>query len=225
LFYTTKNIWEIAQIEDTTKSHISRATYNYNIATPLTGPANIWNWSDLEQYENLNNPEENIYYLDQTLNVNGPLTVPEGAHTVIVENGDLNIGAYANIRYEDAQFGFNHYTYKDDADYGNLASVAFVVLNGNININHSVSDMVGVYYVDNGGLYNSGAERDPIGEQLRIYGSVYGDIENLMLESGFVGPPELDHGAIVIRYDERVILNTPPGLSEYVDFYSEKVAR
>jgi len=83
---------------------------------------------------------------------------------------------------------------------------------------------VGVYYVEGGSITSIG-ERDPIGEQLRIYGSVYGDIDELIAKSNFVGPPELDHGSIVIRYDERVILNTPPGLSEYVDFSSEEVAR
>jgi len=227
-FYVAINNWQATQIIEDSANHLARSTYNYNIATTVTSNITITSWAQLENYENATNPEDNIYYIQgHNVTFSGNIIVPEGAYTVIVEDGDLNFSAYTSVEYADAYFGFNYYQYDDPTNLNtaNLPSVAFVVINGDININHSVTDLVGVYYVEGGSIYNQGAERDPIGEQLRIYGSVYGDIDNLLAESGFVGPPELDHGAVVIRYDERVILNTPPGLAEYVDFLSEKTAR
>ena len=227
LFYTVKNEWTVALMEATTKSRLARETYNYQTASMVTSDITISNWSDLTAYKNVNNPEENIYYIEgHNLTINGDIIVPEGAHTIIVENGNLKFDAYSSITYADTYFGFNYYTYDDpeNLDTTTIPSLGIVVINGDIEINHSVTDLVGVYYVEGGSITSIG-ERDPIGEQLRIYGSVYGDIDELIAKSNFVGPPELDHGSIVIRYDERVILNTPPGLSEYVDFSSEEVAR
>ncbi|EKD64379.1 MAG: hypothetical protein ACD_51C00015G0001, partial [uncultured bacterium] len=231
LFYATQDDWLVASIIESSENHIARAMYNFNTITPVTTDMTATDWDDLEALKNENNLAEEIYYFDGNNNTNdltigdgSNFTVPQGAHTIIVENGDLYI--QSNIKYIDANFGFNYYLYESDADYTALASLAIIVLNGDIYIDPNVTDLSGVFYMDSGSMQSEGGvTRGAIGDQLRIYGSVYGDIDPIIEDSGFVGPPELDHGSIVIRYDERVILNTPPAISEYIDVYSEKTAR
>ncbi len=239
IFYQTLADWQVTEIEDTTNWHVYRSTYNISTTQAETDPESteiyVYDWNDLEQIRNTNT-DENIYYYESpegsrgevNFNLNGN-KVPEGAHTIIIKDADLVITT--DIEYEDASFGFNYYTYSADADYDNLGSVAFILLgDSDMYVSHWVYDLVGVYYLENGSIYsgtpsNPNYARSPISEQLRIFGSVYGDVEPVLEDSGFVGPIELDHGAVVIRYDERVILNTPPGLAEYIDFYSYKTAR
>ena len=52
---------------------------------------------------------------------------------------------------------------------------------------------------------------------LTIYGNLIGDVNNLFSNRTGVGDIKKDEGSVTIRYDERIILNTPPGISELID--------
>ena len=169
-----------------------------------------------EQFRSqMTNPHQNVYRLtNKNLEISQPLIIEEGAHTFIIDGGNLNINA--DISYRDIPF--NELRNPND-----LPSVAFIVLNGgNVDISDNVELISGVYYVDGG--HFTGAWTDPF-TQLEVHGSIYGNLDRLLEQRTFAGPANYDHGNVVIRYDERIMLNTPPGLEEYVDIDSQRVAR
>ena len=53
--------------------------------------------------------------------------------------------------------------------------------------------------------------------RLTHYGSIYGDIEDLLKYRVKTGDPTKEEGAILIRFDNRVYLNTPPLLNKLID--------
>jgi hypothetical protein len=145
----------------------------------------------------------------------------EGAKTIIVENGDLYIND--NISYGTCLAD------KQPCTVNDIASLAFIVLNGSIYVDPSVTEMSGVYFVQEGDRADSGRlyslNNEPSYNQLIVYGSVYGDIEPLFLNRLFAGDPTLEEAGIVVRFDERIILNTPPGLRDVISYSSTEVAR
>ena len=80
---------------------------------------------------------------------------------------------------------------------------------------------------DNGKLISGSSARPDIdsSSRLTIYGSIYGNIEPLLQKRRFAGEPGKDEGSIVIRFDERIILNTPPGLEDVLKLDKAEVAR
>ena len=109
--------------------------------------------------------------------------------------------------------------YEDTDITKEIPSVGFIVLGGNIYVGGSAHSLSGVYYTD---LGFTGAERSAVDDPLTFYGSIYGDISELLKAANYVGPPTLDGAGIVVRYDSRILLNTPPGLSEYIDVNTQK---
>ena len=107
-----------------------------------------------------------------------------------------------------------------------IPSVAFIVIDGNIEIAENVTELNGIYMAldtNNDGIDGQinqididGDEID-MGEQLTIYGNLFGDVNNLFSSRTYVGDPMKDQGSVTIHYDERILLNTPPGISELVD--------
>lgn len=145
----------------------------------------------------------------------------DGAKTFIVENHDLYITN--NITIGGCQ------TYCSPRD---TAALAFVVLNGNVYISPNVTEIDAVIFVqgdtkDKGQLISGSkkgaAERSKV--QLTVKGSVYGDIQPLLKMRVFSGDPALNQGSVVLRTDERIFINTPPGLQDLVDVKSEITAR
>ena len=65
-----------------------------------------------------------------------------------------------------------------------------------------------------GKIKNSGLSTSKL---LTIYGSLIGDVYDLFNERTGIGDPRKDEGSVTIRYDERIILNTPPGISELIN--------
>jgi hypothetical protein len=146
-----------------------------------------------------------------------------GAHTFVVENGDVYIED--DIVYRDS----------DITDPRNIASIAIIVLNGTVVVDHEVGETSGVIFVQAGDDENSGliCEEPAEGgdlcdfetteesaysdEQFVHYGSIYGDIAHLFKYRTYVGDPGREEGAVVIRFDNRIYLNTPPILNELVD--------
>lgn len=206
-------IWSSETVESTTDSRIDQATRNAN-TNQVASDSTFGTWEELEAaLTNENNSESNILYFNGDLSTEGKmtlsdLTVPAGAWTIVVQNADLHLTgnmAYASV--------------SNPADYKNLPSIAFVVQSGDIYIHSSALRLVGVYYTDQ---KFDGDERSAVDEQLTVDGSFYGNIQTLIDRANYVGPPTIDGGGVVIRYDSRILLNTPPGLSEYVDINTEK---
>ena len=165
---------------------------------------------------------KNVYRIsggDLTIDQPYTLSDGEGAKTFIVENGNLHINS--NILYGACN--------QDVCTVNDTASLAFIVLNGNVYVDRDVTEMDGVYFVqagttDNGKLFNSPTDQ-PSEKQLVILGSVYGDIQPLFIDRLFAGDPALEEAGILIRFDERIILNTPPGLRDVLSFSQGEVAR
>lgn len=210
---SVSDLWKKSTVESTTESRVMTATRN--VSTNQTvgyGSSPVSDWNGLvSTLSNNNNPDNHILYFDgsmgSALNL-GKLEVSEGAWTVIVENADLKLGG--NISYK---------TVTGAGDYKNLPSVAFVVLGGNIYVEDSAYSLVGVYYTDQ---KFDGDLRSPVNGELTVDGSFYGNVQDLLDKAKYVAPPTSSGGGLVIRYDSRILLNTPPGLSEYVDIRSKE---
>jgi hypothetical protein len=148
----------------------------------------------------------------------------DGAKTFIVENGNLIIKS--NINYGPCASG-KTCTVRD------TASLAFIVLNGNIEIAPDVTQISGVFFVQQGkdakGILEDNGKLISIGDassykELQVFGSIYGNIQDLLNSRKFSGDPASNGGSIVIRFDERIILNTPPGLQDLLQLNENQVA-
>jgi len=175
------------------------------------------------------NPDLNVLHVkggSLTVNEDYTLSDGEGAKTIIVEDGDLIINH--NIKYGTCNKTTGVCNVTD------TASLAFIVLNGNVYVDPSVTELSGVYFVqgqgDKGHLY-PGAPGNTTGDsaksynKLEIFGSVYGEIEPLFLSRLYAGDPSQEEAGIVVRFDERVILNTPPGLRDILSVSESSAAR
>lgn len=141
-----------------------------------------------------------------------------GAQTYIVKNANLIIKS--DIKYGDTNF----------LDPKSTPSVAFIVIDGNIIINNNVKHIDGVIMavdLDNDG--SDGKITNGTGETtkniLTINGNLIGNVFDLFNVRRGVGDPTKDEGSVTIRYDERILINTPPGLSELIDVSQLRVAQ
>lgn len=205
------DLWGSTSISITTEERVSEEVRNAETLQGQVGHSYSL-WQDIKDYlKNANNPDSGILYFKGTpgagdqLIISQSILIDSGAWTLIVEDADLVING--NI------------TYADTTVTQEIPSVGFVVLGGDIYIGSSAHNLYGVYYTDQG---FDGDERSAVNGQLEIYGSIYGDVSKLLQASNYVGSPNLDGGGIVVRYDSRILLNTPPGLGEYIDVNSEK---
>jgi|GEM_PF-945215 cysteine-rich repeat protein len=195
--------------------------------------------SSLDQLDQFRtNTSQNVYTVEgKDLHIGDgtqDVTVPGGAYTFIVKDADLIINS--DILYPTL-------TVNDLTSPKEIPSIAFIVLGGNVHITNvpgsiELEEIVGVYFIqesaenpgdiDGDGIKDSGVMKgdwtDPF-HTLTIYGSVYGDINSLLEVRTFAGPADYDHGNVVLRYDERIFLNTPPGLEDYIDIYAESTVR
>lgn len=139
----------------------------------------------------------------------GPLTITGGdsaslqnsssvnnhaARVVLVEGGSLTIAS--NVRYQEVPRGLAT---------GNLASIAFVVIGGDIVIDGSVTSLAGTFFTT--GTLATGNSASAL------------DVAGLLVARQF----KLDRtyrdqnrGAERIVYDGRAVLNPPPGLADFV---------
>jgi cysteine-rich repeat protein len=231
IVFDLQTVWQRATIERVISERNAEAVtrYNRDLLDSYSfddSQVIIKNLNDLNndiQLQQLKTSKQNVYEIDGkdlVFALNQP--VPEGAYTFIVRNADLRIRR--NIVYQDIPESHGQFQV---ANLKDIPSIAFIVINGDIHVENNpphqvVTKMAGVYYVQGGEL--SGDWTDPF-TKLEIKGSVYGNINSLLENRTFAGPANYDHGNVVIRYDERILLNTPPGLEEYVDIESERVAR
>ncbi len=193
-----------------------RGTNNNNII--------INNWNALDD----------VFYYNGDLNpnaviiING-LNIPEngGAKTIIIENANLEIRD--DIRYTGGDLPLNQ---------SEIASLGIIVINGNMYIDKNVEELAGAYFVSrdpentkllttgnilSGDTANPGIKSE---KTLTIYGSVFGNIGPLFKNRQAAGDIRQDEGSITIRYDQRIIQNTPPGLGDlFGNFEQSQIAR
>ncbi len=142
------------------------------------------------------------------------------AQTYIVIGGDLIINS--NITYDDSSI--------NPVDPNSFPSAAFIVVDGNIRISNDVTNLDGIFMAvdtdrsgEDGQLISS--ENTPTFENtLVVKGSLIGDVYNLFFNRRAIGDPLKDEAAITVRYDERILLNTPPGLQELIDIAQLRIA-
>jgi len=201
--------------KDWTEEHINKSI-EANI-TRLTRfeSNNISTWG--EQYTLLN--AKSGVFLSSNLKIENEVTIeaPQpgisdvpAARTYIVQGGNLEINA--NIKY-------------GETDYNNpskIPSVAFIVIDGDIIIDASVTHIDGILMaVNTDPTQDKGQIRhkqvNSTTNQLTINGNLIGNVYDLFSKRRGSGDPTKDQGAVVIHYDERILLNTPPGISELID--------
>lgn len=176
--------------------------------------------------------KDHIYRFKGPLSIDSNITIDDtddagGARTIIVEGGDL---------YLNGDITYKEYTQATDIPHPkDLPVIAFIVPDGDILIKPYVHKIDSVLYTT-GGLFSNGTQTPWSPARLIITGAVFGDLEPdersstikaiMDPDSRFaMGLPEHDGGAVVIRYDERLLLNPPPGLAEYTDATFSAVSR
>ena len=154
----------------------------------------------------------------------GNATKPNGEANNTIIKGDSNTPAAQTYIIQNADLIINNnivYGATDFTDPNKIPSVAFIVIDGNIEIAANVSKLHGIYMAidtnneDNDGQIISSGGRSTT--KLTIYGNLFGNVNELFKNRIGIGDPLKDEGSVTIRYDERIILNTPPGISELID--------
>lgn len=174
-----------------------------------------------------NNTTSGVYVVEGNLtvkNTSGPFEIEKtdsvpAAQTYIVKNGTLRIES--NIQYNDNSV--------NPSDPSSFPSAAFVVINGDIEISNSVDRIDGILMAVNTEANDKGQIKSlentvTTSTKLLVNGSMIGNVNNIFTNRKAVGNPLKDEGSITVRYDERILLNTPPGLSELIDVAQFRVA-
>lgn len=133
------------------------------------------------------------------------------AQTFIVQGADL---------YIDSDILYDNNVAITGANPKSIPSLAFIVIDGNIIIDKNVKNINGIVMaVDTGGDEDGQVRSDGIVSliPLTIKGSLIGDVYDLFDKRKGIGDPSKDQGSVTIFYDERVLLNTPPGISSLID--------
>jgi len=187
---------------------------------------NLNNTGMINGSSNLPESANNVYIKD-----NGMLTLggefAKKTRTIVV----LNNNVYIN----------KNLTFKDPESLTNprkVPSLAVIVIGGNIIIDPSVSETNAIFFVQEGAKKGGQiCEAPKTGSKdqskfcvddsslvdynsknrLTHYGSIYGDIEHLLKYRVKTGDPTKEEGAILIRFDNRIYLNTPPLLNKLID--------
>lgn len=142
--------------------------------------------------------EGKIYYFTGNLSIDQEITFRNSASSqsngsgLIIVEGNLNINA--NTFYQVASV----------EKIKQLASVGWMV-KGNLNINGSVTNAVGAYYIEGSGGVSTGSS----GNFLRLYGLLIA--KNYNFQRTYQSIAE---GSEQIIYDGRALVNTPPGMRD-----------
>lgn len=178
---------------------------------------NLDNTSTVDGSNGLPSSTSNVY-----VKSNGNLTLggtfEDGAQTIVVLGGDVTINK--NIRFNDPA---------NLTDPRQIPSLALIVIGGDIIVAPGVTETNGIFFVQEGEDGEGGkmcegtcAENDQYNENRLIHnGSIYGDIQHLFKYRTFAGDPTKEEAAILIRFDNRIYLNTPPILGQLVNVTSE----
>jgi len=163
----------------------------------------------------------NVYVKDDgDLTLSG--TFNDGAQTIVVLGHDLIIDG--DLLLDDSGANLS--------DPRTIPSLAVIVIGGDILVKGNVKETNGVFFVMENADGNGGqmcekdcADDDSLNRYNDLpfvhYGSIYGDIEHLFKYRTFAGDPSKLEAAVLIKFDSRVFLNTPPLLNELVDVTQE----
>lgn len=210
--------WKEANIVQAIKDNITRiARFGQNLGS-------ISEITSMDSLDTVDNKQSGVFVkkgdLTIDLGTNRITDVDDNeipaAQTYIVQNGNLTIKS--NIKYRDLAT-------TDFLNPKKIPAAAFIVIDGNIIIDDSVTQIDGVLMAvdttpeegSDVGKITNGAPDAPSDKQLTINGNLIGNVFELFKSRIFVGDPEKDEGSVTIRYDERIMLNTPPGLSELIN--------
>lgn len=202
------------------------ARWNENLANKATISEADFNSGSSLLGEQVLRRKDDLKITSLDLSKIGQASKQFGAKTIIVE-GDLTIEG--DIKYPAL-------SEEDFLNPREIPSLAFIVLGGDIKVSPDVTELSGVFFVQqefpgdtkSGRLtstFDGSGQPKNSEQQLTIFGQVFGDIKELFQTRLYSGDPRRDEGAIVIRYDERIILNTPPGLEQIIDLNQVEVAR
>lgn len=184
-------------------ARIARGNTNLNSTSTL----NTLSETQLDSRYGALNPNQNNKVYRKTngdLTLSGDLLVDGQAKTIIVENGDLYINS--NIDYATTASGKS-------------PIIAFVVIGGDIIVDPSVENLVGVYAaVEVNSKGGRMLRSSTTNKTITIKGSVFLDIEPLFTGTTASGNLSRDRGAVTVRYDGRIVDNTPPGLESVIEF-------
>ncbi|MFH1284433.1 MAG: hypothetical protein ABIH78_02480 [Candidatus Peregrinibacteria bacterium] len=210
-------IWKEKYINDAIKANIEKISR----FDAVKGSKTISNMNTVATQ--LGENKNGVFVIEGDLTINGLNVGPSGnipaGQTYIVKNGTLTING--NITYDDSRVNV--------ANPKSLPSAAFVVIDGNIEISNSVTKIDGILMaVDTeskkDGEIRSKEDKPTYENLLTIRGSMIGDVSNLFFNRRKIGDPLKDEGSVTIRYDERILLNTPPGLTDLIDVSQLKIA-
>lgn len=215
-------LWKEENINKAIKSNIEKLARFGKVS----GDISLSTINDLN-IKGFGNLESGVFVID-----GGNLTIGDGMNpfkinksdkipayqTYIVINGDINIKS--NILYDDSNV--------NPAQPKSFPSAAFIVVNGNINISNTVKQIDGILMAveedENTGEIKSLEGVPTFDSLLTVNGSLIGDVYDLFFNRRAIGDPLKDQGSITVRYDQRVLLNTPEGLNQLIDVTQLKTA-
>lgn len=145
--------------------------------------------------------QDGDFTVNATTTFQNGTTGVSGAGLIVVENGDLRIEH--DVSYDLGPIALT----------SELASVAFIVRNGDIIVDDQVQDLNGVYMAlgEDGVSGNVSSGLSDL--QLRVRGLLFA--KNYQFQRSFIGSPSNPQPAEWIHYDGRLLTNTPPGLRDF----------
>ena len=213
--------WTVKNIVDSISANVERISrWEGNLNTLNIALTNA------SQLESLENAQSGVFVKDsEKLIINGignTYTIEKSgnivpaAQTYIIKENDLIINS--NIIYGETNY----------SDPDKIPSAAFIVIDGNIIIDNDVKQIDGIVMAvslndpDKGKIMNNDGQTTE--NLLTINGSLIGDVYALFETRRGAGDPTKDEGSVTIKYDERILLNTPPGITELIDVTQLRVA-
>ena len=207
------------------KAEVAEELYETNINAAIKANiTRIARWGEnltldrLQSVENLNlveNKESGVF-----VKTNGDLTIGGDGQFTITGDSANNIPAAQTYIVMGHDLVINSDIVAAIPNYSkprNIAYAAFIVIDGNIIIDKDVKQLDGIYMsinLEKDGEIKSNGESNT---RLKVNGSLIGNVINLFTNRIAVGDPRFDQGAVTIQYDERILLNTPSGISELID--------
>ncbi len=183
--------------------------------------ANVDTLSTVNLLDDVNNAASGVF-----VKTNGDLTIDGGTTGLEIKATDVINGGqtYIVIGHDLIINSDIKYTTPDYLKPRTIGSAAFIVIGGDIIVDKGVKELAGIYMavnVDKDGkkLADKGQIRATEKSEipLVVNGGLYGNVNSLFSNRVGIGDPRYDEGSITIKYDERLLLNMPPGIGELIN--------
>lgn len=229
--------WTKQNITDSINANVKRiARFDFNLNSNNTNRI----IHSVEELRSISNAQSGVFIKtdgDLTIEASGTsgysiesvmqdaTTLVPAAQTYIVKGHDLHIKS--NITYN--SLGVNFSSNKT------IPSAAFIVIDGNIIIDSNVTQIDGIIMAvdtDNRDTDGQNLNSEGVDGQIRanvldqndidryylnINGNLIGNVLHLFTNRQYAGDPLKDEGSVNIHYDERILLNPPPGINELIN--------